>query len=56
MNELKFFGMASSDNFDDTEIPFSTCSLIEQKSDSYPGLWLYGDTVYKGWDDEQGKT
>ena len=55
MNELKFFGMASSNTASDSEMPFSTCSLIEQKSDSYPGLWLHGNTVYKGWD-EQGKT
>jgi len=51
MNELKFFGMASSITSADTEIPFATCSLIEHESDSYKGLWLYGDTVYKGWDE-----
>ena len=52
MNELKFFGMASSDNYADTEIPFSTCSLIERRNDNYPGLWLKGNMVYKGWEDE----
>ena len=55
MNELKFFGMASSNTSSDAEIPFSTCSLIERKNDDYPGLWLKGNVVYKGWGDE-GKT
>ena len=55
MNELKFFGMASSNKSADTAIPFSTCSLIERRNDDYPGLWLKGNMVYKGWEDE-GKT
>jgi len=48
LDQLQLVGRGTST---DQEIPFATCSLAEENTGDYPGLWISGEYMYHGWNE-----